>query len=88
MESPLRLARVEYEAPSLPTEVLRVIFSFCDAATVLASARGVCRTWRGFINHPAYLPWAKLVLGASSLRCGARRCLRSLQRGDPCSAVT
>ena len=73
MEPASRLARMEYEAPPLPIEVLRIIFSFCDAATVLASARGVCRTWRAFVNDPSYLPWAKLALGAS-LRCGMQRC--------------
>jgi hypothetical protein len=52
--------------------VLRIIFSFCDAATVLASARGVCRDWRGFINDKKNLSWAKLVLGAT-LRCACRR---------------
>ena len=78
MASPLQVARVEYEAPPLPTEVLLIVFSFAEAATVLASCRGVCRSWRALINDARYMPWAKLVLCAS-----LRRVSPSCARWDP-----
>ena len=70
MASLAQLARTEHEdeAPPIPQEVLLIIFSYAEAATVLASCRGVCRSWRALINQADYMPWAKLVLGAS-LRC-------------------
>ena len=70
MASQAQLARTEHEheAPPIPHEVLLIIFSYAEAATVLASCRGVCRSWRALINQDSYMPWAKLVLGASLRR--------------------
>ena len=75
MASQAQLARTEHEheAPPIPHEVLLIIFSYAEAATVLASCRGVCRSWRALINQDSYMPWAKLVLGASLRRVGLKR---------------
>ena len=75
MASPLQLARTEHEneAPTLPQEVLHIILSYVEAATALASCRGVCRSWRALFNKESYMPWAKLVLGASLRRVACAR---------------